>query len=270
MLLAAEPARASAVDLLFDVGRLEGSFLGDETVDLDQASIGAEFGGPSSRLVFMVPYVGLNRTGLVTFTPDGPAVIGAGGPGKPPWQDRDPDSSSNGLGDILITSKNYIMKSGAGNRPTLTFDVDYKWATADESKGLGTGENDWGGGFDYTQPIGKHFQILGRAHYQFSGSPEGVTFEDRLYLRGGFGFLTAHTAWRLHYETVDPLMKVVPLYDASGAATAFVEVQRYEAVRGEAVFRNQAGGSWRIWALAGLNDSSPDLGFGLTFASRAL
>ena len=263
-------ARASAVDVVFDLGREQGPFLGGEDVDLDHVFLSAEFGSTSSKLVFTVPYVQISRTGLVTMTPEGPAVVGAGGPGRPPWQESDPDSSEGGLGDVVVMSRNYIMKSGAGNRPTLTFDVDYKWATADESKGLGTGENDYSAGFDYIQPIGKRMQILGRATYRFSGSPAGVDFQDRLLLRAGFGVMTAHSAWRVHYETVDPLMKEVPLYDATGAALAFVEVGNYEVVRGEAVFRNNAGGSWKLWALAGLNDSSPDIGFGLSLASRGL
>ena len=266
----ASPARAESADLVFGAGRDQGPFLGDTDVDLDTAWLGAEFGGVTSRLVFTIPYVRIDGTGLVTLTPEGPAVVGAGGPGRPPWQESEPGAAEGGLGDVVVMSRNYLMKSGAGNRPTLTFDVDFKWATADESKGLGTGENDYGGGFDYVQPMGQHVQLLGRAFYRFSGSPEGIEFEDRLYLRGGLGFVSAHTVWRLHYETVDALLKQVPQYDDSGAAIAFVEVEDYEAVRGEAVFRNKAGGSWKLWALAGLNDSSPDIGFGLTFASRGL
>jgi len=82
--------------------------------------------------------------------------------------------------------------------------------------------------------------------------------------------MTAHTAWRLGYETVTPILDEVPLYDAGGVAIGTAEVEDYEVVRGEAVLKNKAGGSFKIWALAGLNDSSPDIGFGLTFASKAL
>jgi len=271
-LLTAAPARASAVEVLVGGGREQGPFLsdGEDDITLDQAFLGLEFGGVTSKFSITAPYVRLNRTGLVTFTPEGPAVIGAGGPGRPPWQESDPGAGESGLGDVMVRSQTYVTKSGAGNRPTLTLDVDFKWATADETLGLGTGENDWGGGLDYTQPIGKRLQILGRAFYRFSGSPEGIKLEDRLYLRAGFGVLTAHTAWRFLYETVDPLLKEVPQYDGTGAAIAFVPVEDYKAARGEMVFRNNAGGSVKIWALAGLNDSSPDLGFGMTFASRAL
>ena len=151
----------------------------------------------------------------------------------------------------------------------MTLVADFKWATADETEGLGTGEHDYGAGLDYVQPFGKMFQIRGAAFYRFTGSPEGVDFEDRLRLAAGFAVMTARTAWRLGYETVSPILDEVPLYGPLGVAIGTAEVEDYEVVRGEAVIRNQVGGSVKLWALAGLNDSSPDIGFGLTFASKA-
>jgi hypothetical protein len=55
------------------------------------------------------------------------------------------------------------MKAAAGNKPTLAFIADFKWATADQGEGLGTGEHDYGAGLDYVQPLGKMFQIRGEA-----------------------------------------------------------------------------------------------------------
>jgi hypothetical protein len=40
-------------------------------------------------------------------------------------------------------------------------------------------------------------------------------------------------------------------------------------VRGEMVYRTNVGGSTRLYVLTGLNDSSPDIGMGLSFSSRA-
>jgi hypothetical protein len=80
--------------------------------------------------------------------------------------------------------------------------------------------------------------------------------------------MTAKTAWRLGVDC-DAILDDVPLYDTAGVPGT-VEVENYEVVRGEAVLKNQACGSIKIWALMGLNDSSPDVGFGLTFASKAL
>src|SRR5262245_3032190 len=230
-------ARASGFDLVFGGGRLDGNFLSDNGQALDDLFLQVEFGGPSSRMEIRAPYVRINRTGNVTFTPEGAAILGAGGEGKPPWQESDAGDGVSGWGDLMLRWRTYMIKSGGGNRPTLALVLDYKWATADEKHGLGTGENDYGGGLDYVQPLGKVFQIRGSAFYRFTGSPEGADFNDRLSLAAGFGIMTPHTAWRLGYETVNPILDEVPLYDASGVATGVAEVEDYEVVRGELVLR---------------------------------
>jgi hypothetical protein len=263
-------ARADAFDLVFGAGRVEGTFLGEDDQTLDDLYLQIEIGGHGSRGTLRLPYVRVDPTGNVTFSPEGPVILGAGGPGRPPWQESDAGDSASGFGDALLRWEAYLMKSGGGNRPTLTFLADFKWATADEAEGLGTGEHDYGGGIDYVQPLGKVFQILGQAFYRFTGSPEDVEFNDRLLLGAGFAFHTGRAVWRLGYQTVTPILDEVPLFDANGVATGVVEVDDYEVVRGEAVFRNQAGGSMKLWVLTGLNDSSPDIGFGLAFASKPL
>jgi len=263
-------ARAGGYDVVFGASHVDGTFLSENDQSLEDLFLQLEFGGAGARVSIRAPYQRISRTGNVTFTPEGAAVLGAGGEGRPPWQTIDAGDSASGWGDLLLRSETYFIKSGAGNRPTLSMVIDFKWATADEGEGLGTGENDYGGGLDYVQPLGKMFQIRGRAFYRFTGSPKGVDFNDRLVLAGGFAIMSAHTAWRLGYETVTPILDEVPLYDPAGVAIGAVAVDNYEVVRGEAVLKNQAGGSIKIWALMGLNDSSPDLGFGLTFASKAL
>ena len=120
------------------------------------------------------------------------------------------------------------------------------------------------------QPLSKAFQILGAVSYQWMGSPEGVDFDNRLRIELGFGIVTSRTNWRLVGENVTPALSEVPVYDSTGVATgATMSVDDYRVVRGEFIYRSQAGGSTRIYVLTGLNDSSPDLGFGLSFASRA-
>jgi hypothetical protein len=45
-------------------------------------------------------------------------------------------------------------------------------------------------------------------------------------------------------------------------------VDDWRVVQGEFVYVSSVGGSTRFTVLTGLNDSSPRLGFSLTFASR--
>jgi len=268
--MAGGEARAGGYDVMFGAGHVDGTFLSDDDQALEDLFLQLEFGGAGARMSIRAPYVRINHTGNVTLTPEGAVVLGAGGFGRPPWQTSDAGDSASGWGDVLLRSETYLMKSGAGNKPTLIMVADFKWATADQGDGLGTGENDYGAGLDYVQPLGKMFQIRGAAFYRFTGSPEDVDFNDRLLLAGGFGIMTANTAWRLGYETVTAILDEVPLYDPAGVSIGAIEVEDYEVVRGEAVLQNKAGGSIKIWALMGLNDSSPDVGFGLTFASKPL
>lgn len=266
---AVRPARAAG-DLLFGVDRLQGGFLSDDHLGLDSLWIQGEWGNASSRFVVRAPYVRVDNTGMLTFATDAPIVLGSGGPGKPPWQTEPAGESASGLGDVLVSVRNQIMQSGKGHRPAILLDIDYKWATADKDKGLGTGEADYGADLDYVQPLSKAFQILGTASYRWMGSPEGVHFDNRIRIEIGFGIVTAHTNWRLEGVSVTPVLSEVPVFDTTGAATgATTGVSDYRVVRGEFIYRSAAGGSTRIFALAGLNDSSPDLGFGVSFASRA-
>ena len=268
-LVASPPAAASAVDLVFGLERIEGTFQSEETRDFDQVFVQSEFGGATSRLLIRLPYLKINHTGNVTQTNDGPIIIGAGGPASPAWQTSAAEDGESGIGDLYLRNENYLVHAGKGNRPALSMVVDLKWPLADEKKGLGTGEYDYGAGLDYLQPLGQHFQIVGAATYRFMGSPDGYEFQNRLKLSAGLAFLTAHSTWRLVGENIPPVLDNVILYNSAGAAVGLVAVEDYRIVRGEMVVRNGAGGSFRLYALTGLNDSSPDIGFGVVFASRS-
>jgi len=263
------PALAVTPDLSFGLLYEQGPYLGDADVGLGEAYILTEGGGPSARLSLRIPYARIDRTGLVTLASDAPIILGAGGPGKPPWQESDADSSASSLGDLLLRSEMYLLRAGSGNKPALSFILDYKYGSADQKKGLGTGESDWGGGLDYVQPLGKVFQFLASGSYHFMGSPEGVEFKDRTRLMGGFSIVMRRTIWRIVGENVTPVLDEVPVFDAAGVPTgALFAVEDYRVVRGEFVYRSKAGGSTRFYAFTGLNDSSPDIGFGLSIASR--
>jgi hypothetical protein len=266
-------AAGSPVVAGFDVGigvdRVEGEFGSDETHTFDRLFLQTEFGGAGSRLLIQIPYLKLDGTGNVTETADGPIILGAGGPGRPPWQESDAGDEESGLGDIYLRSEMYLSRSGQGRSPALAFVLDLKWPTADEANGLGTGERDWGGGFDYVQPLGKVVQFLGEASYRFMGSPEGVRFDDRWRLAVGLAFVSAKATWRLTGESQSQVLEEVPLFDAAGIPVGLLEVEDQRIARGEMVFRSNRGGTARLFVLTGLNDSSPDLGFGLVFSSGA-
>jgi hypothetical protein len=268
---AAGQARAETPNLLIGVDRFQGPFLSHDQGDIALSDVFLTFesGTATNRFSIRVAGVRVEKTGQVTFAADAPVILGAGGPGKPGDQDTDAGSTETGVGDILFRSETFMMRSGQGNQPALSFILDYKLSVAAEEKGLGTGQNDWGGGLSYTQPLGKVFQILGDATFQFMGSPQNVDFKDRLRIMLGFAIVTNKTRWRITGESVAPALDEVPIYDAQGVATGGMEhVDDWRVLKGEFVYVTNVGGSTRFAVLTGLNDSSPKLGFSLSFASR--
>ena len=263
------PAAASGFDLSIGVERLDGEFLSDDTHLLDQAYLQFEFGATKgTRLAVKVPYVRIDRTGNVSEALGGPIILGAGGESLPPWQESDAGDRESGLGDVELRTESLLTQAGTGRKPAVILVGELKWPTADEDRGLGTGEHDWGLGLDYVQPLSKVAQLLGSAAYRFMGSPEGVDFDNRLRIQIGMAFVTQHTTWRIGGESISPVLAEVPLFDATGTAIGVAEVQDMRIARGEVAVRSSSGGSIKAYVLAGLNDSSPDIGFGLVFASK--
>src|SRR5882672_6096169 len=96
---AARPARA--LEVSFGAQTLEGDFHGDETIRLSEAPLIIAFGGAESRFSVRIPYVRIVGTGNVTLAADGPAIVGAGGRGRAPFQTSLAGESESGTGDIL-------------------------------------------------------------------------------------------------------------------------------------------------------------------------
>ena len=225
--------------------------------------------GEMARLFITIPYTKIDRTGNLLFTPEGPAVIGTGGPGKPPFQTSPAGSSASGLGDILLREEMFLVKAGKGKRPAVSFVLDYKFATADQEDGLGTGESDWGGGLKYVQPAGKVFQILGDATYRFTGDPTGTNFNDRLRLGFGVAMVFKSSLWRLYGQTVDPILDEVAVFDSAGLGIPIgtVEAEDYRNVRLDVAYVTGRGGTVRMGVSQGLNDFSEDFGWYVVISS---
>lgn len=263
---AATDARAAA-DLRYGVERYEGMFGSTEEARLTQFPVQLVFTGRESQFTLILPYARIERTGNVTLTSDGPAVLGAGGPGRPGYQTTAPGKNESGLGDIILRQESFILRAGKGKKPFLSWVFDIKIPTADEKKGLGTGKRDWGVGLNYIQPLGKTFQILGDASYRFMGDPAGIEFDDRLRLAAGFALVVNRIALRALAENITPPLDTVPVFDLLEIATGTVEVEDRRVARVDLTFRSNRGGTSRIGVTKGLNDSSEDLGLFLEFSS---
>ncbi len=263
-------ATAAAFDLSFAIEHLEGEFDGLDKVKVSQIPIEFSFGGISSRFSIRVPYIRISRTGNVVLTADGPAVIGVGGPGRPLYQTSQAGSSASGLGDIILRDETFFLRTGRGKMPALSLILDYKWATADEKEGLGTGQYEWGAGLNYVQPLSVHWRLIARGVRRDMKSPPGMNFQDRWITTLGLEVLTTKALVRIRFENQPPILKEVPIYDPTGAPTGmFKESEDRLFGRFDWITNKTGGGTFLLGLWGGLTDFSEEYGFSLSWSTTA-
>jgi hypothetical protein len=249
-------------------GELEGELEGPDEITLSNIPLEVMINRPGGQLTLVIPYTSIDRTGTVTMTMDGPTVIGAGGPGAPPYQTSRPGGSESGLGDIILREESYLLRGGKGKRPFLSWILDFKIPTADDTKGLGTGKRDWGLGLEYTQPLGKVFQLLGDASYRFMGSRDGLDTDDRVRLLAGFALVGGKSTWRVTFENVTPAVDRIPVFDKAGALTGNDrEADDYRIARLDLTLRSGRGGTTRLTLTKGFTDAAEDLGIAIRLST---
>jgi len=160
--------------------------------------------------------------------------------------------TESGLGDVVAS----VFYNLFDERQT-SFGVDVgakvKLGTADEAKGLGTGENDYAVQADSYVPLGA-LTAFGTLGYRWYGDPPGVDLKDVFY--GAIG-----ASYRVSGETsVGLAYDLRPRITTAGAriseATAFVS-QRLSR-------------EWRaqFYSVVGFSDGSPDFGLGAALNYR--
>src|SRR6266852_2456897 len=122
----------------------------------------------------IVPYLRISGEGNVVFGGDGsPVVLNNTGIRR----------TDSGLGDVVASAFGTLIPE-AGNLPWIDLGVKIKFGTADDTKGLGTGKNDYSLQADVTKTYDKFtaFVTLG---YKWVGDPPGFALNNVLY--GGVG-----------------------------------------------------------------------------------
>lgn len=124
-----------------------------------------------------VPFMGLGTSGGLTTVGGTPVATGGGG-GR--------SSAEYGAGDVLLTP-GYFALLETKDQPYVLLQTEVKFPTADEDKGLGTGE------FDYTlratvgKDWGDHFKSYVQLGYGFIGEPRGAPVDFRNVVHWGVG-----------------------------------------------------------------------------------
>ena len=219
-----------------------------------------KYGGTEKTQIFYLPVTAKYETGPWAFKAvvpyirvTGPGnVVGAGAdrvtlPGAPAARRTD-----SGLGDVVASVFNNLV-----DERQARFGVDVgakvKLGTADEAKGLGTGETDYAVQADFYMPLGA-LTAFGTLGYRWYGDPPGVDLKDVFY--GAIG-----ASYRVSGETsVGLAYDLRPRITTTGAriseATAFIS-QRLSR-------------EWRaqFYSVLGFSDGSPDFGLGATLNYR--
>ena len=189
-------------------------------------------------LTLTIPYLDISDDGVTFIDGGAEAVEGAGG--------------GSGLGDIIFKGRYYAVEQD-GPLPFIDLVGSIKLPTADDDKGLGTGEADFTALAEFARRLeDEAWVVLGELGYTFVGEPSGYDVDNRwLYSIG------------LAYE-LDPKVTLSGYLDGRTAIFEGNDDPLSILLIGEYKVRPDL----RLDTLLelGLNDGAPDLA--LTFGLR--
>lgn len=231
----AEPTRPLHTRLKLTLGYdfTTGKYGGSERTDISYVPLTIHGEIDLWTVKLTVPYIRVSGPGGFIDGPSGPIATQGG--------------VSEGVGDI-IASGAYTLWPLTDWLPFIDLIGRIKFPTADENKGLGTGEFDYSIETELARTFGR-FTPLGALGYRFTGSPPGTTLNDVLLASvGGV------------YQLNDPF-SVGLFFDYRQASSASSD-ERRELV---------PFGAWKIsphwttslYAVIGFSDASPDGGVGV-------
>lgn len=156
--------------------------------------------------------------------------------------------SASGMGDVVAQATYHLFTSKSGR-----FGIDVgghiKFGTADENKGLGTGQNDYGASINLFQVVGS-WTLFGGAGYTDYGSSSYIQLHDGANANVGASYRTssqdsigAYYYWREKISDTGYQESDVTLF-----------------------WNHHYNANWRLqaYALAGLSNGSPGWGGGLS------
>lgn len=156
-----------------------------------------------------------------------------------------PRRTESGFGDVIAAA---VYKAIDKNGLIVDFTGKIKFATASESKGLGSGKNDYAVQVEAEQTVGKGY-LNGGVGYKWLGDPAGVNLRNVVYGSIGGGFKpVADTTIGLSYDYAQA---------ARSGNKAPQEVSLYASQRLNKNFKLNG------FLFKGLSDSSPDWGAGI-------
>ena len=218
-----------------------------------------KYGGTDDIEELYLPFtfrIGLDRAGLrltvpyLRVTAPDDAVITD--PGTEPLPRSGATVTENGLGDVIGAVTLYDLYLGDDANFVVDVTGKIKFATADETKGLGTGENDYTLQFDAYRFFDR-LSLQGTAGYRLRGDPPGFDLND-VFLASVGG------AWLASDNTM-----VGMYFDYRESSISGIDDM--QELSGFASFRLNRAWRMELYAFTGLTDSSTDFGGGILFST---
>ncbi len=225
---------------------------------LDYSS--GKYGASQSTEIWYVPLTVKYESGASTIkmtlphvriaAPVGGKLIGVDAQGRPVYDGSGVRSSQEGMGDVILSYSHSLLAQPVRG-VLLDVTAKAKLATADDSKGLGTGANDYSLLADLYYLAGA-WTPFATVSYRLTGDPAGADLKNVWGGTLGFGYKQSST---------DSLGL---MWDARQASSA-TGVASNEAT---AYWVHKFGGGMKLqtYAVKGFSDGSADWGVGAMFS----
>jgi len=230
----------SAIRWATGVEYSSGTYGGEDDIEDVYVPLIARFTTDRMAFELTVPYLSVTAPAGTTITE----------PGNEPVPGSGATTTESGLGDVIagVTLYDVVYSDRLGLALDLTGKI--KFGTADEAKGLGTGEQDFTVRADMYKFF-EQFTLMGSAGYKFRGAPSDFDLENVLLGSIGGAYSVSDDA------------RIGMIYDYRESALA-----DGDAVSELSAFWSRSwSDTWhmQLYAFSGFSDSSADWGAGVLF-----
>ena len=151
-----------------------GKYGGETAIEETYVPISLAYDARRVSVRLTVPYLSVQAPeGTVVEGPDGEQIIGEG-----------PVRTEGGIGDVIAALTVYDVLSLADGGFVMDLTGEIKFGTADEDKGLGTGQTDYSVQADAFRFFGR-FTAIGSAGYLVRGDPADVDLDNAFFAAAG-------------------------------------------------------------------------------------
>lgn len=169
-------------------------------------------------------------------------------------QSTGPVATNSGLGDIVLRGGYQLLAESKEVPFDLTLTGKLKLPTADETKGLGTGELDAGLGIELARSLPSGYTGYIDLSYTATGDPPGLDLDDRVFFDIGFS------------RVLRPGWTVCAFYEESN--TLVKDATRIRNLTVNFEYKVDAGTRLFFGGTLGLTETSPD--YGMTIGASLL